>query len=524
MRSLSDAYGLLRFARGVKTLLREPISVETAKAFVQDRMARRTELFLGMLERAVFQNPRSPYGRLLREAGCELGDVRWLVAQEGLEGALYRLREAGVYVTYEEFKGRATAARGGRAFSFRDSDFDNPLTQRHFWSNSGGTGGRPTRVPMNLEHIEQSAPHWALWFAAHGWIGQPLVFWTPFYAAVVNRQLMCAKFGSRFVRWLADGHSGSVRDRFVSTCVHRLVRRAAAFPRPEPCVPGDAAKVGEILHGMASEGRGLCVVTSPSAAVRASVAAQERGLRLEGVSFLLGAEPLTPARKGTIEACGAKAVPTYGFSEGGSLGSQCPNAQVADDVHVSLDAFAVIQRPREAGNGDLGEALLLTSLRPACPKIMLNTEIGDSAVLEARRCGCLFDELGYFQHLHTIRSFQKLTAEGATILTADLYPLLETVLPGKFGGAPGDYQLIEEQNRSGLTRYCLVVSPRVGAVEAERLMQGFLEELGKLRDPYRLMIQMWLQARVLHVRREHPLATSRGKVLPFQVRRAEERE
>src|SRR5271157_4723442 len=142
MRLGADAYRLLCFTAAVKSFLREPMSVEAAKAFVCDRMSRRNELFLDGLERAVFGTPRSPYRQLLQEAGCELGDIRRLVHQEGLECALQRLQEGGVYVTYEEFKGRTPAVRSGRSFCFRDSDFDNPLIERHFWSSSGGTGGR----------------------------------------------------------------------------------------------------------------------------------------------------------------------------------------------------------------------------------------------------------------------------------------------------------------------------------------------------------------------------------------------
>ncbi len=521
MPLISDAGGLLRFVAGARRFLREPLSVEAAKAGVLDRMSRRDEHFLRLLERTVFQQPRSPYRQLFRAAGCEYADLERVVRKEGLEAALEQVREAGVYVTYAEFKGREPAVRGGQSFSFQHSDFDNPLPRRGYWGSSGGTRGRPSRVPMSLEHIEQSAPHWALWFAAHGWMGQPVVFWTPVYAAVVNRQLMCAKFGSRFARWFASGYGESRWDRLASACFHRLVRRAAGFSKPEPCLPGQEAKLRDALRALLEPANGVCVVTSPSCAVRLSGAVQEAGERLPGVSFLLGAEPLTPERKRAIEACGARAVPTYGFSEGGSVGSQCPQAGEADDVHVSLDAFAVIQRGPQEENGGAARPIFLTSLRPACPKILLNTAIGDSAVVERRRCGCLFDEMGYVQHVHTIRSSQKLTAEGVTILAGDLYPLLEKVLPRRFGGGAGDYQLVEEQNGAGLTRYGLLVGPRVGPVDEESLIRDFFEELGNLQDQYRVMARIWAQANVVQVRRESPVATARGKVLPFQARSTE---
>ena len=61
-----------------------------------------------------------------------------------------------------------------------------------------------------------------------------------------------------------------------------------------------------------------------------------------------------------------------------------------------------------------GQTLLLTSLRSASPKVLLNTDIGDRAVLETRRCGCLYDQLGCRLLLHTIRSSDKITELGVT--------------------------------------------------------------------------------------------------------------
>ena len=48
---------------------------------------------------------------------------------------------------------------------------------------------------------------------------------------------------------------------------------------------------------------------------------------------------------------------------------------------------------------------------------------------DERRCHCLFDELGFVQHLHTIRSTHKLTGEGVTFLGPDLVHVLEDALP-----------------------------------------------------------------------------------------------
>ena len=517
MPYLSKVYGFLRLGYGLNAFLRNPISIENAKNIVRQGMQHREDALLRMVDRGIFANPRSPYLKLFQAAGCEFGDVKNIVKQEGVEGTLHRLLQSGIYITYEEFKGRKPAIRGSQTFHFRDTDFDNPLITAYFESSSGGTRGRPTRVQVDLDHIAQSAPHWCLWFAAHNLLESPLLFWTPSHTGSANRHLMCAKFGKRFVKSFSYASVGTLKDQLISTLVHSLIRRAAGFPKREFVSLTDATKVGNELAKLLRHGTKPCINTSPSSAVRICLAMQECGISLRNVTFLLGAEPLTPARKETIEAVGAKAVPTYGFSEGGSVGSQCPNPIAADDIHISMDAYGVIQRPPSLGSGEMMNVLLLTALRPACPKILLNTEIGDYAVLETRRCGCLFDELGYFRHLHSIRSFQKLTGEGVTIMGADVFRLLEEVIPKKFGGTLSDYQLIEQQAERGQPQYSLLVSPELGALDHQALATVFLEELSKLKSSYRYSTMLWSETGALQVKRQHPIPTARGKVLPFHT-------
>lgn len=86
--------------------MRNTVSLEEAQAMVRQRMADREANFLRLVQRGIFSYPRSPYLPLLKLAGCELGDIQNLVREKGLEGTLLTLREAGVYFTFEEFKGR----------------------------------------------------------------------------------------------------------------------------------------------------------------------------------------------------------------------------------------------------------------------------------------------------------------------------------------------------------------------------------------------------------------------------------
>jgi hypothetical protein len=424
-------------------------------------------------------------------------------------------------VTFEEFKGLAPAVRGSQTFAFRAVDFDNPLITPHVPSTTGGTRRAPTRILIDLDHLAQMAPHWALWFAAHGVLTSPLVFVNPYFPGAVGHPLLCVRFGNLFVKWFATGAGGSLAYRLVSAYVHGLARRAAGFPKPEFISLGELHKVGEYLATLVAEGYAPCVNTSPSTGARISLAMQARGVSLANVTFLLGAEPLTPTRKRVIEASSARATVTYGFSEGGNVGSQCSNPAAADDIHVSADAYAALEQRRALGDGETVNALLLTALRPASPKVLLNAEIGDHAVLETRRCGCLFDELGYHQHLHTIRSFEKLTGEGVTFVRADLFHLLEHVLPARFGGSLADYQLVEEQDGRGLPRYTLLVTPELGPLDEKRLVAEFLEELAKLKSPYRFMVNQWAQTDAVQVKRIRPMVTERGKQLPFRTLRRE---
>ena len=54
-------------------------------------------------------------------------------------------------------------------------------------------------------------------------------------------------------------------------------------------------------------------------------------------------------------------------------------------------------------------------------------------------------ELGFTTHLHTVRSYEKLTSGGVMFMGSMLHELLEETLPARFGGSPLDYQLVEEE-------------------------------------------------------------------------------
>src|SRR5262249_44513834 len=157
---------------------------------------------------------------------------------------------------------------------------------------------------------------------------------------------------------------------------------------------------------------------------------------------------------GVLERAGLHAVAEYGSAEcGGSISHGCLAPEAPDGGHLFDDLHALIPAAAPDDSDErAGRAILVTSLRPTAPPILLNVSMGDRAVLTRRRCGCPLEALGWRTHLHTIRSFEKLTAGGMTFLDTDVIRVLEEVLPARFGGGPTDYQLVEEDGADGQPR------------------------------------------------------------------------
>lgn len=188
--------------------------------------------------------------------------------------------------------------------------------------------------------------------------------------------------------------------------------------------------------------------------------------------------------------------------------------------HLATDRLAVLQRSRSVGsNGASVGALLFTTLHPGCHKLTLNVELDDYAVLTKRDCGCPAQEVGFEQHLHTIRSHAKLTSAGTTFLGGELHTLVEQMLPARFGGAPTDYQLVEEE-QDGLPRVVVVVSPRVGDVDERALVAAVLGGVREGAAYHRMMAGFWRDGETLRVVRREPHATHSAKILPLHLLRS----
>ncbi len=512
---------LARFTRDLPRFLARPLDLDRAARIVGRRLKQREARFLATAERAIHGYPRSPYLRLLRAAGCELGELRTLVGREGLEGALAVLERAGVYVTFDELKGRAEAVRGSARFRFAAEQFDNPLAARHLGLLTGGTRGASVRVGRGLPWIAEIALHTGLALRAHGVHRPEHAVWM---IAPAPQMLVPAKLGQPVAAWFCPLAALPARTRLGFAFLAGLSRLAGQpLPGPRFATLDDAARVVGWLDARLRRGRQICMVTYVSSAVRLAVAAHEGDVSLAGLTFMTGGEPITPARRRAIERAGARVLGTYVFTEAGRAAYGCAAPLAADDVHVATDRFAVGTRERAVGNG-MGtvDAIVFTTLHPEAPVVLLNAEPGDYGVLERRACGCGLGGLGWRTHLREIRSFEKLTGEGMTFATTDLAHILEDVLPARFGGTSLDYQLVEVEGEHGILRMVLLASPSIGAVDEGRLKAALLEELRRDGQLERWGAELWHSAGTIEVHRRPPIATGAGKVFPFQLIRAEQ--
>src|SRR5919108_1304947 len=99
------------YVAALRRFLASRLTPEEATRRIRQQLARREGTFLRLLAEGVFANPRSPFLRLFGHAGIELGDVRRLIQEAGLDDALARLYDEGVRVTIDELKGDAPIRR-----------------------------------------------------------------------------------------------------------------------------------------------------------------------------------------------------------------------------------------------------------------------------------------------------------------------------------------------------------------------------------------------------------------------------
>lgn len=522
---LDESATLVRLVGGLPGFLRHRLDPAGVRNRIEERQAGRTANFLAAIRRCVYQLQGSPYRALLEWAGIEFDDLAALTVAEGVEGVLLRLREAGVFVTTEEFKGKCSIRRGSLEVESTDRSFDNPASQGHLFARSGGSRSPGLRTVYDFRNLESAwSEHIVLRLSCYNLLEAPLGVWYPIMPGAGPVVVLALAKAGIFPRWFTPLGYGRIKANWRSllgtlTLVYWGRLYAPRLPGPQ-FVPADDPT--PILRWIESclKSKGRCALfTYVSHAVRISRSARDSGLDLERTVFLVSSEPLTPVRRREIEASGASVYPSYATMETGVLAAGCGNPLETDEMHLLTDTVAVVVYPRQvAATGEPIPTVLTTGLQDCFPKVLLNAETGDSAQLLERTCGCPLEKLGFHGRVYAVYGFDKLSPAGMTFLAADLVRLLEQELPARFGGTSLDYQLQEVEDEGGRSRLNLLVSPRLGPLDPTALVEAVLRELGRGTDSRRLMAHVWSDQGVIQVVREEPRLTARGKHLSLDLR------
>lgn len=524
MKLTSQASTYVRFLRGLPAFLRSSMTLEEARAILHRRVAERGENFLLGIERGIFGRAKGPYRALLELADCDLADIRQMVRTDGVEAALRALRSAGVFITFEEFKGLEPIVRDGRVIEARPEDFDNPHLSSYYRVSTGGTTGRARKVMVDLDSLADRVAEHLVAEDIYGTLGVPCLMWFDIMpGSGLGSVLARVPYGNIPERWYSPIASADLKPAMKYRLANRVIvetARLSGAPIPRPkLLRMDQADVIARWASETLKKHGRCVVrTHVSKALRVCIAARELGLDLTGAVITAGGEPPTEAKVREIERTGARFLSGYHFTEVGAVGLSCLNPLDPNDQHLFKDHLALIQHPRTVPGFDRTvDAFYFTTLLPTAPKLLLNVESDDCGLLETRSCGCPWEEFGFTEHIRHIRSFRKLTGEGVTLLGTQMERVLEEVLPRRFGGTPLDYQLLEEEDGRGFTRLSVIVSPKIRLADEQAVIDTVLSALRGGDLGADVSGAIWGQAGTLRVRRMEPVWTGRGKLVPLQL-------
>lgn len=507
-------------ARGLRRTVRTSIDPASARRGVAVELAGRGAAFLESLDRLVWPHADSPTRRLLDAIGAERGDVRALVGEHGLDGALEHLRDRGVYVAYEEYHGRQPAQRGSTELHFTPSDFFNPLVAGDYLGSTGGSRGSGTPVELSFAWQRRQGRQRSITYDMLGVRGAPSAIWLPVLpsAAGFGALMKTAAGGNLAEHWFSQvptdvggisAHKG-LANRFLPVLTKAT---GTGLPTAEH-VPGDDPDpvLDWLTSALRREGRAVLTgyASSITAAARRAV---ERGIDLRGAVAFPASEPVTTGKLEAMRAAGLRAFPMYAFVPEGTAAIACDEGP-DEEYHLWAQDLAVVTRRRSRGDGTDVDALCLTSLALEAPRVMVNVENDDYGTLGTAACGCGFASLGLTSTVGHIRGISKVVAAGVSVDGHLFDELTEVALPRRLGGGPGDYQFVEHDGDAG-TALHLRVHPRVGPV-AESDARRVVDDALAGSDNGRLAGEVWGTSHTLVIERLAPSVTRAGKVLSFE--------
>lgn len=499
-----------RIAAGFVPYVHGALTVKQAFDDVAFRVNAREQRFLAAAALLIYSNPNSPFRKLLSHAGCAFGDLESSVHSRGLESTLEQLRDAGVFLSAEEFKSLTPIQRPGLSFETTSQDFDNPtLMGRSIAALTSGSTSRPSRVLYDWNFFSEEAANELLLHQMHGVQHLPQAFWYPALPSIsgLHNLLIHLKFRKPPDKWYSQ-LEGSTTSRMV---LRMLAVGGHAFglriPFPETRKLDGAL---DIASWMAAH-RPCSLKTFTSSAVRVVREAMEHGLEISGAVVFAGGEPLTELRRSFLEGAGMRVFPRYVTTETGLVGAGC-NAGRNGSMHLYTDRLAAIQNKET--NGEAANRILFTTLSASSGKILLNVDLGDEATLDTRKCECLFGQAGMHTHLADVRNFTKLTSEGMTVMGASLNAAIGELVAA-MGGGPDDYQIREVEGENGLARIAISISPVMKGLDETAFKKALLQRLSRESVGSAIASEFWQQADVIQVIRADPQLTVGYKHFPF---------
>jgi hypothetical protein len=515
---IRDAFDLARRSVALPGFLRRPLDLPTAAASVAAGVEKREAAFLQVLDQLVFGIATSPLRQLLTWAGCTPGDLRSLVAADGIEDTLSRLRAAGVFVTADEFRGRISLRRAGLELALTPRDFDNPRIAGGIAGATSGSTGGSIPVRYDWPFLAAEAAEELLLLESHGVREAPLAFWMPGPPGIagLHNLLAHAKLGRPPERWFSTSPAPQ-RGEGLAFWVDRGWRAARLLlPRLGPApewVPAERA--GEVAGWLARASQPAVLKCFASSALRVASAAVTAGLDLSRSVVFAGGEPLTAARREFLARAGLRVYARYAATETGFIAGACPFGEDGGEMHLYGDRLALIG-PEPDGPA---APFAFTTLSLAAPKVLLNVELGDQGRLRQRSCDCPLGRAGLAWHVRDVHSPAKIAAEGVKLGELDFARLVEEAVRD-LGGNPDELQIWLGASTGGASRLTLVLAP--GATIDPAALEGRLRDrLPDLPGGGALAAKLWFDSGVLTIERR-PLRLGPGQKMQRIVREARE--
>jgi len=488
---------------------------------IREQMRLREERFLDLAQQRVFQNPRNPYHQLFRLAGCGYEDLADGVRTRGLSETLAALASEGVYLSNDEFKGQTPLIRAGREIPSSPGDYAVSVKSPGTVSLSGGSRSAGNRHRESAHFQVYKEGYHAIENAEFDLQRRVRIQLRPILPSSmgITHAIRAGRLGQPVEHWFAV--AGKMADSGHYRAVTRVIVQAgrwmgAPIPFPTYLPDNDFSPVARWIAERKREGKPCALWSFVSPAVRVAAAARDLNLDISGTIFLVGGESLTEPKRAAIEASGSQVYPRYYINEIGPIGFSCRSMRHGDGVHLFHDSVSVGSRIRIAPlSGQPVNSLLFTNLLPLVSRFLINVEMDDTGIIEPASCSCAFSAAGFHTQIRDISSYGKMTGQGITLFGTDVLRILEIALPERFGGVPGDYQLVESEGERQ-TDVVLRVSPRLGLRSTVDVREFFLDELRRCFGGS-LAARLWKHSEGIEVLVEEPSFTRTGKVLPLHL-------